>query len=134
MIDKRNRVLVVDDMPTMRKLVRKYLKDLGFMDVVEADDGQTALPMVEKCRAEGKPVGLVISDWNMPRMKGIELLKKIRASSETRTLPFILLTAEAEKEPMALAKDAGVDAYLQKPFTAEMLSKVLDSVGKKKAA
>lgn len=128
MFPKDTKILVVDDMMTMRKLVRKTLQDLGFSNISEADDGERAWPEIEKALSIGAPFQLVISDWNMPKLSGIDLLKKIRGKDETKALPFILLTAEAEKAQVMTAIQAGVNAYITKPFAPATLSEKLGAV------
>ncbi|GJL57174.1 MAG: two-component system response regulator [Nitrospirales bacterium] len=123
MIDTGMRVLVVDDMSTMRRIVKNVLRQIGFSDIVEAENGQDALT---KLKAGG--FGLVVSDWNMPVMQGIELLRAIRADADLKTLPFLMVTAEAQKENLIEAVQAGVSNYVVKPFTAEVLQGKLEKV------
>lgn len=129
------RILVIDDMMTMRKIVRKNLTDMGFTSIAEADDGETAWPMIQKAATEGKPYQLIISDWNMPKLKGIDLLRQVRALESIKTTPFVLLTAEAEKTQILEALKAGVTNYITKPFTpatlGEKIKAVYDKVTKK---
>jgi two-component system, chemotaxis family, chemotaxis protein CheY len=128
MFPKDTKILIVDDMMTMRKLVKKTLNDNGYMNVTEADDGDHAWPEIEKGLLINQPYQLVISDWNMPRMSGVELLRKMRTKEETRPVPLILLTAEAEKEQVLEAVKAGVSAYITKPFTPTGLMEKLGTV------
>lgn len=128
MFDFRIRVLVVDDMLTMRKIVEKTVKELGFVDVVAAPDGQKAW---EQMVSSQPPVGLVISDWNMPNCSGLDLLKRVRADSRFKAVPFVLLTAESEAKQVMEAMKAGVDNYIVKPFTTEILQKKLEDTYKK---
>jgi two-component system chemotaxis response regulator CheY len=128
MFPKETKILVVDDMTTMRKLVKKTLNDNGYLNVNEADDGDHAWPEIEKGLMIGQPYQLIISDWNMPRMSGIELLRKMRTKEETRPVPMILLTAEAEKHQVLEAIQAGVSAYITKPFTPSSLIEKLGTV------
>ena len=122
------KVLVVDDFPTMRRIVRNLLKQLGFEHIDEAEDGAQAL-----IRLRGGNFGLVISDWNMPNMEGIELLRNVRKEPEPlRDIPFLMVTAEAEKEKVIEAIKAGVDNYVVKPFTAEILKEKLEKIAEKK--
>ena len=116
MADKELKFLVVDDFSTMRRIVRNLLKELGFNNVEEAEDGVDAL---NKLQAGG--FGFVISDWNMPRMKGIDLLRQVRQDAALAHLPFVMVTAEAMAQNVAEADAARVSAYLTKPFTAESL-------------
>ncbi|WNM56795.1 chemotaxis response regulator CheY [Candidatus Nitrospira allomarina] len=123
MIDTGIKVLVVDDMSTMRRIVKNVLRQIGFSDIVEAENGQDALT---KLKAGG--FGLVVSDWNMPVMQGIELLRAVRADTELKTLPFLMVTAEAQKENLIEAVQAGVSNYVVKPFTAEVLQGKLEKI------
>ena len=125
------KILIVDDMSTMRKLVRKTLNDHGYTQIVEADDGDHAWSELEKGLTNQQPIQLIISDWNMPRMSGIELLRKMRMKEETRRIPLILLTAETEKEQVVEALKAGVSAYIMKPFTPSILIEKLGVVWSK---
>ena len=116
-VDKNMQVLVVDDYSTMRRIIRNLLNQLGFANVDEANDGQQALGMVQT-----KKYGLIISDWNMEPMSGLDLLKGIRGgSNDNKTVPFIMVTAESKTENVILAKQAGVNNYIVKPFNAETL-------------
>lgn len=122
------KVLVVDDFPTMRRIVKNLLKQLGFENIDEAEDGLQALKKLQTGE-----YGLVISDWNMPNMEGIELLRNVRQSSEPlKNIPFLMVTAEAEKEKVIEAIKAGVDNYIVKPFTAELLTEKLSKIAEKK--
>ncbi len=116
-------VLVVDDFSTMRKIVKKCLKELGFENITEADDGKNAL---EKLQAA--PFELIISDWNMPNMMGIDLLRAVRADPRLKAIPFIMVTAEAQKQNVLEAAKAGVSNYIVKPFTADQLQIKLEAV------
>ncbi|HEX8948858.1 MAG TPA: chemotaxis response regulator CheY [Dissulfurispiraceae bacterium] len=121
------KVLVVDDFPTMRRIVKNLLKQLGFEHIDEAEDGVQALG-----KLKGGNYGLVVSDWNMPNMEGIELLKKVRTESGINEIPFLMVTAEAEKEKVIEAIKAGVDNYIVKPFTAEILKEKLEKIAEKR--
>lgn len=129
MVDKELRFLVVDDFATMRRIVRNLLKELGFNNVDEAEDGADALNKLTT-----GDFGFVISDWNMPNMDGLELLKAIRASATMARLPVLMVTAEAKKENIIAAAQAGASGYVVKPFTAaileEKLNKIFDKLGK----
>lgn len=128
-LDKNMPVLVVDDFNTMRKIVRNGLKQIGFTNVTEAEDGAKAL---EKLSAgEFK---LIISDWNMPNMMGIDLLKAVRADEKLKELPFLMITAEGKKENVLEAAKAGVSNYIVKPFTAEALQEKLEAIYKNRQA
>jgi len=123
------RILIVDDMSTMRRIVRNTLKQLGFTEMEEAEDGQSALA---KLRA-----GLfdfVVSDWNMPTMSGLDLLKAVRQDPSLKGLPFLMVTAEAERKLILEAIQAGVSNYVVKPFTAETLKEKIDKIFENKTA
>jgi two-component system chemotaxis response regulator CheY len=116
-MDKTIRILIVDDFPTMRRIVRGLLNDLGFSNTVEAEDGHSALSKLRKA-----PFDLVITDWNMPGMTGIDLLMAIRADAALAKLPVLLVTAEAKRDQILAAAQAGVNGYITKPFTAATLA------------
>ena len=122
-MDTSIRVLVVDDFATMRRILKNILKQLGFKNLVEADDGTSAWEVLES-----QSIDLIISDWNMPKMSGIELLKKVRASDKYKTTPFLMVTAEAQKQNVIEAVQAGVSNYVVKPFTAEAIFEKLDKI------
>ena len=123
-LDKPNlSVLVVDDFATMRKIVRSCLKQLGFDNVTEASDGQQALD-----KLNSGVFKLIISDWNMPNMMGIDLLKAVRANPNFKTVPFLMVTAEAQKENVIEAAKAGVSNYIVKPFTPDQLQAKLEAI------
>ncbi len=117
------RVLVVDDFSTMRRIIKNILRQLGFTNVVEADDGTTAWDILNKDKIE-----FIISDWNMPQMTGIDLLRKVRASEEFGDLPFLMVTAEAQQENIIEAVQAKVSNYIVKPFTAEVMKQKIDKI------
>lgn len=117
------KILVVDDFATMRKIIKNILTQLGFKDIVEADDGSTALEILKK-----QKVDLIISDWNMPKMPGIELLKAVRSDENLKDIKFIMVTAEAQKENVVEAIKHGVNQYVVKPFTPETLKEKLEKV------
>ncbi len=125
------RILVADDMPTIRELVKNQLKTLGFKTILEAADGEQAMQILISNNATGSPVQLVISDWNMPKMTGLEFLKQVRASVEWQNLPFILLTSESERDQVTEAILAGVSQYLVKPFAAKVFEEKLKGVWNK---
>lgn len=127
MFDFKVKVLVVDDFPTMRRIVKNLLKQLGFENIDEAEDGMAALG---KLRNGG--YGLVVSDWNMPNMEGIDLLRAVRTEPIVKDIPFLMVTAEAEKEKVIEAIKAGVDNYVVKPFTAEVLKEKLEKIAERK--
>ncbi len=122
-VDKTMNVLVVDDYKSMIRIVRGLLNQLGFFNVDEALDGPSALALIRS-----KPYGLVLSDWNMQPMTGLELLKEVRADDRTRTLPFVMVTAEAKAENVVAARQAGVNNYVIKPFTLAVLKQKLTAV------
>lgn len=117
------KILIVDDFSTMRRIIKNLLRDLGFENVQEADDGVSALPMLKDGDFE-----FLITDWNMPGMTGIDLLKSVRADEKLSTLPVLLVTAEAKKEQIVEAAQAGVNGYIVKPFTAGTLKEKLDKI------
>ena len=123
--DPNMKILVVDDMSTMRRIVKNIMKQLGFANVEEAENGQDAL---EKLRAES--FGFVICDWNMPVMTGIDLLRAIRADDKLKAIPVLMVTAEAQKENLIEAIQAGVSNYIVKPFTAEVLQEKMNKIFK----
>lgn len=128
MVQKAIKILVVDDFPTMRRIIRNLLKDLGFENVDEAEDGAQGL---EKLR--NSSFDLVVSDWNMPNMDGLEMLKAIRQDPGLSKLPVLMVTAEAKKENIIAAAQAGANGYVVKPFTAatleEKLNKIFEQLG-----
>lgn len=128
MPDKNLKILVVDDFSTMRRIIRNLLKELGFTNVDEAEDGVVALQ-----KLKGGGFEFVVSDWNMPNMTGIELLRAIRADATLKQLPVIMVTAEAKKENIIEAAQAGANGYVVKPFTAatleEKLNKIFEKLG-----
>lgn len=122
------KILVVDDFSTMRRIIKNLLRDLGFTQVAEADDGQTALPMLLNGDFD-----FLITDWNMPGMNGIELLKMVRSDSKLSAMPVLMVTAEAKRDQIVEAAQAGVNGYVVKPFTAqtleEKINKIFERVG-----
>lgn len=126
-LDRNMPILVVDDFSTMRRIVRNCLKVIGFDNVTEADDGKNAL---DKLKAN--EFKFIISDWNMPNMMGIDLLKAVRADPKLKTLPFLMVTAESQKENVIEAAKAGVNQYIIKPFTADVLQIKMEAVFAKK--
>ncbi|MGQ7249175.1 chemotaxis response regulator CheY [Halomonas sp. V046] len=128
MADKNMRILVVDDFPTMRRIVRSLLKELGFTNVEEAEDGQEGL-----ARLREGGFDFVVSDWNMPNLDGLDMLKAIRADDGLKALPVLMVTAEAKKENIIAAAQAGANGYVVKPFTAatleEKLNKIFEKLG-----
>jgi two-component system chemotaxis response regulator CheY len=123
MVDKSMNVLIVDDYKTMLRIIRNLLKQLGFENVEEATDGGAALAKLRE-----KSYGLVISDWNMEPMTGLQLLKEVRADARLKNTPFIMVTAESKTENVVSAKQAGVNNYIVKPFNAETLKSKISAV------
>ncbi|WP_319467184.1 chemotaxis response regulator CheY [uncultured Pseudodesulfovibrio sp.] len=121
--DTNMRVLVVDDFSTMRKIIKNILRQLGFTNIVEADDGSTAWEVLNKDN-----IDFIVSDWNMPTMSGIELLRKVRGSEEYADIPFLMVTAEAQQENIIEAVQAKVSNYIVKPFTPETLGQKIDKI------
>jgi two-component system, chemotaxis family, chemotaxis protein CheY len=128
-MDKGMKILVVDDFPTMRRIVRNLLKELGYSNVDEAEDGMAGLARLRSGTYE-----FVISDWNMPNMDGLAMLKEIRADASLTHLPVLMVTAESKKENIIAAAQAGASGYVVKPFTAatldEKLNKILEKMAK----
>lgn len=122
-LDPNLKILVVDDFATMRKIIKNILGQLGFKNIIEADDGTTAWEILQK-----EPVDLIISDWNMPKMPGIELLKKVRSDEKLKDTPFLMVTAEAQKENIIEAAKYRVNQYIIKPFTPETLKEKLQKI------
>ncbi|HDP25976.1 MAG TPA: response regulator [Deltaproteobacteria bacterium] len=122
-LDKTMKVLVVDDFSTMRRIVRNILRQLNFTNIIEADDGSTALEILQR-----EKIAMVISDWNMPKMTGLELLKVMKADDALRPIPFLMVTAEAQQENIIEAVKSGVNNYIVKPFTAETLSQKINQL------
>jgi two-component system chemotaxis response regulator CheY len=117
------RFLVVDDFSTMRRIVRNFLNDLGYQDITEAEDGTTALPILKQGN-----IDFLVTDWNMPGMHGLELLKAVRADPQLARMPVLLITAEAKREQIVEAARAGVNGYVVKPFTAQTLREKIEKV------
>ena len=121
--NKEMNILVVDDFSTMRRIVKNILRQLGFTNIVEADDGTTAM-----AKLKSEKIDFVITDWNMPKMTGMELLKEIRADDTLKHLPVLMVTAEALQENIIAAVKAGVNNYIVKPFDAKTLSEKLEKI------
>ena len=121
--DKNMKILVVDDFATMRRIVKNILTQLGFKNIVEADDGTTAMKLLQQ-----EKIDLIISDWNMPKMTGLELLKAVRGEPSWAKIPFIMVTAEAQQDNIILAVKAKVSQYIVKPFTADTLGEKIQKV------
>jgi len=117
------KILIVDDFSTMRRIIKNLLRDLGFNNTAEADDGKTGLPMLQTGNFD-----FLITDWNMPGMTGIELLKAVRADEKLASLPVLMVTAEAKKDQIVEAAQAGVNGYIVKPFTAQTLKEKIEKI------
>jgi len=126
MDNKTIKILVVDDFATMRKVVRNLLKQIGYENIVEAEDGVSAFKILKS-----QKIDFIVSDWNMPNMTGLELLKAVRADSELTATPFLMVTAEALQDNVVAAVRAGVSNYIVKPFTAETLNGKIQKIMEK---
>lgn len=122
-MNKNMKILVVDDFSTMRRIVKNLLRDLGFSNTHEADDGSSAWPMLQNGDFD-----FVVTDWNMPGMSGIDLLKKIRADERLKSTPVLMVTAEAKRDQIVAAAQAGVNGYVVKPFTAAALKEKIEKI------
>jgi two-component system chemotaxis response regulator CheY len=127
-IDKNINILVVDDFSTMIKIVTNLLKELGFTSIDDANDGSKAWPMIQSGKYD-----FIVSDWNMPEMTGIELLRKVRAHPDFSDMPFMLITAEQKRSQILEAAQSGVDGYIVKPFTAATLKEKIDKIAERKS-
>jgi two-component system chemotaxis response regulator CheY len=127
-LNKNMKILIVDDFSTMRRIIKNLLRDLGFSNTYEADDGVTALPMLKNGDFD-----FLVTDWNMPGMSGIDLLRAVRADEKLRSMPVLMVTAEAKRDQIIEAAQAGVNGYVVKPFTAqalqEKIAKIFERVG-----
>ena len=122
-MDLSMKVLVVDDFATMRRILKNVLKEIGFTKIVEADDGSTALAVLKKDK-----VDLIVSDWNMPEVTGLELLKHVRRDELMKDMPFLMVTSEGQKDMVIQAVQAGVSNYVVKPFTADTIKEKLEQI------
>ena len=122
-MDKNMKILIVDDFSTMRRIIKNLLRDLGFTNTQEADDGVTALPMLRNGEFD-----FLVTDWNMPGMSGIELLKAVRADANLSAIPVLMVTAEAKRDQIIEAAQAGVNGYVVKPFTAQVLKEKIEKI------
>ena len=120
MFPPETRILVIDDMPSIRDMVRSQLRTMGFKNILDAADGEEALKALIQNKSAGTQIQLVISDWNMPKISGMDLLKQLRAKEEWVDLPFVLLTSESERDQVTEAVLAGVSQYIVKPFSAKI--------------
>ncbi len=124
------KILVVDDMSTMRKIIKQMLKQIGFTNITEADDGATAWPLIQNGIKDGVPFEFILSDWNMPQMSGLDLLKNVRSTPGLEKLPFLMITAEAEQGNVVIAVKAGVSNFIVKPFSPETLKEKIEKIFK----
>ena len=122
-MDKDMKILIVDDFSTMRRIIKNLLRDLGFNNTAEADDGKTGLPMLQ-----GGSYDFLVTDWNMPGMTGIDLLKAVRLDESLKDIPVLMVTAESKREQIVEAAQAGVNGYIVKPFTAVTLKEKIDKI------
>ncbi len=122
-MNKDMKILIVDDFSTMRRIIKNLMRDLGFNNTFEADDGTTALPMLKNGDYD-----FLVTDWNMPGMQGIDLLRAVRADPSMSTLPVLLVTAESKKDQIVMAAEAGVNGYIVKPFTAATLEEKIKKI------
>ncbi|WP_178087340.1 chemotaxis response regulator CheY [Pseudomonas sp. C27(2019)] len=117
------KILIVDDFSTMRRIIKNLLRDLGFTNTAEADDGATALPMLQSGNFD-----FLVTDWNMPIMSGLDLLREVRADDKLKHLPVLMVTAEAKRDQIITAAQAGVNGYVVKPFTAQALKDKIEKI------
>lgn len=122
-MDRNMKILVVDDFSTMRRIIKNLLKELGFSNIDEADDGVTALPMLQQGQYD-----FLVTDWNMPGMTGIDLLKAVRTDPALAQLPVLMVTAEAKREQIIMAAQAGVNGYIVKPFNGPTLKEKIEKI------
>lgn len=127
-INPNMKTIVIDDMMTMRKIITKMLKQIGFTNVQEADDGATAWPMIQQAAESGEPFEFIVSDWNMPKMSGLDLLIKIRETDGIKETPFLMVTAEAEQSNVVKVVQAGVSNFVVKPFKPETLKEKISKI------
>lgn len=124
----KQKILIVDDMSTMRKIIKNMLTKMGCNDLTEAEDGKPAWEMIQKAHEEGQPFEFIVSDWNMPQLSGLDLLKNIRADERFKSLPFLMITAEAEQSNVVIAVKAGVSNFIVKPFAITTLKEKIDKI------
>lgn len=122
-MNKDMKILIVDDFSTMRRIIKNLLRDLGFTNTHEADDGSSGLPLLKNGDFD-----FLITDWNMPGMTGIDLLKALRADEKTKKIPVLMVTAEAKRDQIVMAAEAGVNGYVVKPFTAQTLQEKIEKI------
>ncbi len=129
-LSAKMKILVVDDMSTMRKIIKNMLSQMGFKNLHEADDGATAWPKIQDALEIKDPFQFIVSDWNMPNMSGLELLENIRGDDNFKHLPFLMVTAEGEQKNVIIAVKAGVSNFVVKPFSAQVLKEKIDKIFK----
>jgi len=122
-LDKNMKILIVDDFSTMRRIIKNLLRDLGYNNTAEADDGTTALPLLQTGNFD-----FLVTDWNMPAMQGIDLLRAVRSDNRLKELPVLMVTAEAKRDQIVEAAQAGVNGYVVKPFTAQTLKEKIEKI------
>lgn len=127
-IKASTKIIVIDDMATIRQVLKKMLREIGLTNITEADDGATALPMIEEAHSAGQPFQFIISDWNMPQMTGLDLLKTLRTDERFKDVPFLMVTAEAEQQNVVIAVKAGVSNFIVKPFSASTFKQKIDKI------
>ncbi|MBF0298073.1 MAG: response regulator [Oligoflexia bacterium] len=122
------KLLIVDDMSTMRKIIKNMLSQIGFKNITEADDGRKALEIIESAHKLGDPVEFILSDWNMPDLNGLDFLKILKQSEAHKNIPFLMITAEAEQGNVMIAVKSGVDNFIVKPFSAQVLKEKIEKI------
>ncbi|MDH4468705.1 MAG: response regulator [Bacteriovoracaceae bacterium] len=127
-LNPKAKILVVDDMSTMRKIIKNMLNKMGFDNVSEFEDGDPAWKAIQEAHSTGAPYDFVVSDWNMPGMTGLDLLKNIRSSESMKKTPFLMVTAEAEQANVVIAVKAGVNNFVVKPFSIQVLKEKMDKI------
>ncbi|MBP9680470.1 MAG: response regulator [Bacteriovorax sp.] len=125
-----SKILVIDDMSIMRRMIKKMFVEMGYNNLLESDDGINAWPLIEAAQKEGSPFDFIVSDWNMPEMSGIDLLIKIRSTPGLEKLPFLMITAETDAENLVAAEKAGVSGFIKKPFTIDHLKEKMGEMFK----
>lgn len=126
--DPTQKILIVDDMSTMRKIIKNMMGKMGCNNLYEADDGEPAWQMIQDAHELGQPYQFIVSDWNMPKLTGLDLLKNIRSDDRFKTLPFLMVTAEAEQSNVIVAVKAGVSNFVVKPFSIVTLKEKIDKI------
>lgn len=125
-----SKILVIDDMSIMRRMIKKMFVEMGYENLLESDDGINAWPLIEAAQKEGVPFNFIVSDWNMPEMSGIDLLIKIRSTPGLENVPFLMITAETDNENLLAAEKAGVTGFIKKPFTIDVLKEKMSEIFK----